>query len=851
VGYAQDRRAFPLPGSQPQYGPDRPVRVLNINLHLEPDLEKHSIEGICTTRVEAVDEGIDRITLDAVDMDILDVRSGSEVLEHERRTGSLMIRFEQPLRGGEQLEFAVKYRVVKPTRGAYFTEPDKANPKKPRQLWTQSQDSDARYWFPCVDYPDNKQTSTTTVVVRKGLFALANGALKERRDDAKTTTFVYHQEIPHPTYLFTLVVGEFSEIAQTGAEVPVFYYVAPGREADGERSFGATPRMIQAFNDFIGVDYPFARYSQIAVADFIFGGMENTAATTQTDRTLHDERAHLDFSSEPLVSHELAHQWFGDLLTTRDWAHAWLNEGFATYFEAVWYEASRGWDEYAYHVVQMVRNYFAEDDERYRRPVVFNRFINPVEIFDRHLYEKGGAVLHMLRGTLGHDRFRRAIHRYVEDNRGGSVETIDLVRAIEHASGRNLRGFFEQWISRGGYPELEIGYKYDAERKSAIVDIRQKQKVDDENPAFRFDLNVGFLSTKHAPSALERDAGDTELEGEHRVRLEITRAQESFAIPVSEEPSLVRIDPGAYVLGKFEYKLGPDMLARILRTEPDIVARIRAAQALAKEGGRNARETLAGVLETEPFWGVSVAIARALAQTHAPWAKDALLQARKHPHPKARRGVAEALGAFSRDPNVASALIEMLDDASYFVVATALISLGKTRDPRAGEVLMRYLSTSSWSDTIAGGAARGLAELGDVAAVQPLIAATRDDRSDELRRAALGALARLYHLLDERKPSIVEAIIEAFDDDDLLVRLAAVSAAEHLGESATIPALRRLSGLDGDGRIRRSALEAIERIGEAQRTPPELAKLRTEVEELRETVQALRARLDTELPIKV
>jgi aminopeptidase N len=850
MGGTQDRRAFPLPGSQPQYGPDRPLRVLNIDLHLEPDLERHSLDGVCTTLLEAVDDNVGQIVLDARDLEIAGVTAGKDKLEYESRTGSLEVFFKKPLRSGEQLEFSVEYRVQNPTRGAYFTEPDRADPKKPRQLWTQSQDSDARYWFPCVDYPDNKQTSTTTVVVRKGLFALANGALKERRDDANSTTFVYRQDIAHPTYLFTLVVGEFSEIAQTGAKVPVFYYVAPGREADGERSFGQTPQMIEVFNDFIGVDYPFARYSQIAVTDFIFGGMENTAATTQTDRTLHDERAHLDFSSEPLVSHELAHQWFGDLLTTRDWAHAWLNEGFATYFEAVWYEASRGWDEYAYHIVQMVRSYFAEDDERYRRPVVFNRFIYPVELFDRHLYEKGGAVLHMLRGALGGERFRKAIHRYVADNRGGSVETIDLVRAIEHASGRNLRAFFEQWIGRGGYPELEIGYRYDAERKSAIVDVRQKQKVDDDNPAFRFDLAVGFLSAGHAPSGLERDAGDKELKGEHRVRLEITRAQESFAIPVSEEPSLVRIDPGAYILGKFEYKLGVDMLVRVLRSEPDIVARIRAAQALAKDGSRGAREALAEALESEPFWGVTVALARALAQTHAPWAKEALLRARKHPHPKARRGIAEALGAFPRDANVASALIEMLGDQSYFVVASALDSLGKTRDARAREILMRHLSISSWADTIASGAARGLGDLGDAAAVKPLIDATQDDRSDELRRAALGALARLYHLLDERKPSIVETIIATFDDGDLLVRLAAIGAAERLGESAAIPGLRRISNLDGDGRVRRDALEAIERISEAQRTPPEVAKLRSEVEELRETVQALRARLDAELPIK-
>ena len=847
---AQDRRPFALPGARPQYGPDRPLRVLHIDLQLRPDLAKRTIEGSCTTSVEAVDDEVERIVLDAVDMHIDSVRAGNAGLRHEVRSDSLAVHFPKPLRRGERFDFTIDYRVVEPTRGAYFTQPDRADPQKPRQLWTQSQDSDARYWFPCVDYPDNKQTSSTTVTVRKGLFALSNGALVERRDDGDTTTFAYRQDIPHPTYLFTLVVGEFSEVAQAGAAVPVFYYVPPGREADGERSFGLTPKMIAAFGDFIGVPYPFARYSQIAVADFIFGGMENTTATTQTDRTLHDERAHLDYSSEPLVSHELAHQWFGDLLTTRDWSHAWLNEGFATYFEAVWYEAERGWDEYLQHVISMARAYFAEDDERYRRPIVYNRFLYPIEIFDRHLYQKGGAVLHMLRGTLGTARFRRSIERYVRDNARGSVETIDFVRGIEHATGRNMRSFFEQWVERPGYPDLEIGYRYDPERKSAIVDVRQKQKVDEQNAPFQFDLCVGFVPGDGLPSVPARDAGDGELPGERRVRLEITRENESFAVPIDAEPGLVRIDPGAYVLGKVEYKLGADMHAQVLRSEPDVVARMRAASALAKSGTRAAKEALIAALGSEPFWGVTVEIARALGSTYATWAKNALIAARHHPHPKARRGIAQALGTFVHDGSVADALIAMLEDPSYLVVATALESLGRTRDARACEILLAHLRVPSWNDTIASGAARGLSELADPRAVQPLIDATKDDRSEELRRASLAALPRLYRQLDERKPSIVEAVVDAMNSDLFLVRLAAVAAAEALGESTTIPALHRLSARDGDGRLRRDALEAIDRIAEAQRAPAEIAKLRTEVGELREALADLRARLDTELPVK-
>ena len=820
-----ERRAFALPGSQLQYGPDRPLRVTHIDLQLRTDLDKKTIDGVCTTMVRAVDDGIDRIVLDAVDLEIAGVEAAGKPLEHVVRSENLEVRFGRPLAAGERFEFSIAYRVVEPRRGAYFTAPDRADPKKPRQLWTQSQDSDARYWFPCVDYPDNKQTSSTTVVVRKGLFALANGALLERRDDAETTTFTYRLEAPQPTYLFTLVVGEFTEVAQSGGSVPTYYYVPPGREDDGERAFGKTPAMMRAFNDFIGVDYPFVRYSQIAVADFIFGGMENTTATTQTDRTLHDERAHLDFSSDPLVSHELAHQWFGDLLTTRDWSHAWLNEGFATYFEAVWYEYDLGPDEYAYHVESMVRAYISEDEERYRRPIVFNRFVYPIELFDRHLYQKGGAVLHMLRGVLGKERFQRSIKRYVTDNAGGSVETIDFVRAIEAATGRNLRWFFEQWIERGGHPELELSYRYDGERKSAVVDVRQKQKIDENNPAYRFELNVEF-------------------EGHEPVRLAIERESESFAIPLAHEPKRVRLDPGAHVLGKVEYKLPAEMLIEILRVEEDPIARIRAAQALGKINNRKASQTLVAALAADRFWGVGVEIARTLATTGAPWAKDALIEARRHEHPKVRRAIATALGTFPRDPAVATALVEMLGDASYFVVAAALESLGKTRDPRAFEILAEHVLVSSWNETIAAGAARGLAELADPRASAPLIDATGNDRAEELRRAALLALARLYALLDERRPSIVEAIVAALSDESFFIRATAIAAAELLGRGEAIPALRRISDRDGDGRLRRDALEAIERISEAQRAPAEIAKLRTEIAELREELQALRLRTE-------
>lgn len=468
-----DERSFPRPGALANYGPDRPIRVRHLALELHPDLASKRIDAIATLTVEAIVDDVAAIELDAVDLEVRSVRASGADLAFVSRARTLDIHFGTPLRAGATTTFAIDYAVIAPRRGVYFPEPDRGTPEKPRQLWTQCQPSDARYWVPCQDAPDVKASTTTTIVVPTGLFALGNGALLERREDGATTTFVYDQTIPHAAYLLTLVVGEFEEVEQHGADVPVFYYVAKGRGAEGERSFGATPEMVRVLSEFTGTPYPFARYGQIAVADFTMGGMENTTATTQTDLTLHDERAHLDYTSDWLVSHELAHQWFGDLLTTRDWSHAWLNEGFATYCECVWWEAKYGWDEYVYYVFEAVTSYLAEESGKYRRAIVENVYHDPSELFDRHLYKKGGAVLHMVRGTLGHVPFRAAIARYVRDNAGRSVETIDLVRAIEGATGRNLRGFFDRWVLAPGHPTVRYAYRYDPVASAAIVTISQ------------------------------------------------------------------------------------------------------------------------------------------------------------------------------------------------------------------------------------------------------------------------------------------------------------------------------------------------------------------------------------------
>jgi len=828
-----DRLPFALPGARPQYGPDRVVRVEHLDLHLRPVFATKTLHGEVTTRVRAIEDGVRKLRLDAVDLTIDAVRDErGSALTFMVTAKDLTIELPAPLAAGTVCSFVVAYRAIEPQRGLYFI-------GRPRQAWTQSQDTDARAWLPCFDHPAEKQTTSTTIVVEPGLFALGNGALVARTESAAGVTFRYEQTIPHATYLLTMVAGEFSEIEQTYVRFPVCYYVEPGREADGERSFGRTPQMIDAFEAAVGVPYPYARYSQIAVAEFIFGGMENTTATTQTDRTLHDERAHLDFSSEPLVAHELAHQWFGDLVTCRDWSQAWLNEGFATYFETVWMETSRGWDEYQRNVFEIVGAYLDEDSERYRRPIVCNVYRDPIELFDRHLYAKGAAVLHMLRGELGWERMKRALRRYVDDNAARSVETIDLVRAIEGETGRNLREFFAQWIDRGGHPELEVRATWDGERSALTLEIEQKQTIDDEHPPYIFDLAVGLVAA--LPAAVACDAGDGPIEGEQRLRVHVERAHESFVLATPQKPALIRIDPGAYLLCTLTYALETEWHAAVLRGDPSPVARIRAARALGKDDARMAHDALAVALRDEPFWGVAVEIAAVLGAARSEYGRDALLAAVDHPHPKVRRAVADALGTY-RAAEVATALLGRRSDASYFVVAGALTALGKTRDGRAFEALTAALGEPSWNETIAAGAAHGLAELADARVFDPLVAASRLDRPEPLRRAAVDALARLGTLVDGVRIAVVDALERALDDPSYLVRLSTYAACEKLGDARLLPVLDRMATAENDGRLRRDAAEAALHIRAASKTPPELVRLREEVDRLRDDLNRLRDR---------
>ncbi len=838
-GASGRQRAFALPGDTPHYARDRIVDVRHIRLDIAIDPVAKRVSGTASHTFAPINDGVSHVEFDAVEMTIGAVRlEGGGELAHSHADGRLRIDLGSPRQAGEELTVAIDY-AASPRRGLYFVGPDEGYPEKPVQVWSQGQDEDSRHWFPCFDYPNELATSEVIVTVPQPLTAVSNGELIGVGERDGRRTFHWRQSVPHVAYLLSVAAADFAELRDEADGVPLTYYVPKGREEDGRRALDRTPEMIRFFNERTGIPYPHAKYAQVVVADFIFGGMENVSATTLTDTILHDERAHPDVRDDAdyLVAHELAHQWYGDLLTCRDWAHGWLNEGFATYFGDLYTaEHQQGVDEFRYAMRQNAEAYFREDAQRYRRPIVWNRYNEPIDLFDRQFYEKGGWVLHMLRFQLGDELFWKAIRHYTAKHQGTNVTTPDLQRAIEESTGRNMDAFFEQWVFGAGHPTFTLSYEWDDSAKQAKLTVKQTQSTEHGTAeVFRTPVEIDF--------ALES--------GRQSFRVQLSEREQSFYFPLPEKPKLVRFDPGGWLLKTVEFKRGQEQLIEQLEHDDDVLGRIDAAKELAKLGTKEAVAALRQAVLGDSFWAVRAEAARALGTAGSEAALDALLDCLGVEHPKARRGVVAALGEFrdeapaQRGARAAEALTRLLreGDASYYVEAQAVASLGKTKSPSAFGGLEQALDRESQNDVVRMRAFEGFGELRDEKAIPIAIEWTRYGRSVQARSGATACLGKLGRYAERKEPAL-DRLIELLDDPAMRVKLAAIGALVELGDDRALGPLERLAARDLDGRVVRGGRTAAARLREGRDKGEEVKNLREELDKLREDHRAVKNRLD-------
>lgn len=854
------RKSFELPGAKPHYNPDRPGQVEHIFLNLNLDIPNQSYQGTCQIRLKPVRSGVDRLTLDAVNLQINSVQIDGTTQAFDYDGEQLQIRLQPTTEVGKPITISIGYAVEKPQRGIYFIGPTSDYPNKPVQVWTQGEDEDSRYWFPCFDYPGQLATSEIRVRVPKQYLAISNGELIAVEAAADNKIYHWMQKQVHPTYLMTLAVGDFAELQDDWQGRPVTYYVEKGREADARRTMGKTPRMIEFFSKTYSYPYPYPKYAQVCVEDFIFGGMENTSTTLLTDRCLLDERASLDNrNAESLVAHELAHQWFGDLVVIKHWSHAWIKEGMASYAEVLWTNYEYGADEAAYYCLNEARSYLSEDSSRYRRPIVTHIYREAIELYDRHLYEKGACVYHMIRAELGDELFFRAIQTFVQDNAHRTVETVDLLRAIEKATGRNLQFLFDQYVFRGGHPDYRVAYSWDGDSNLAKVTVTQTQATpgDSSSKSGLFDLKIpiGFgYVTDEATVKTEAESAATVHCQKFTVR--VHEYEQSFYFPLAEKPQFISFDLGNYYLKTVTLEYPLSELQAQLKHDPDPVSRIYAAEAIAKKGGLEAVRALAAALKQDPFWGVRAEVAEQLGSVKLDQASAELVQGLHDPKAQVRRSTVNALAKI-KTPQSFEALKPIAEqgDASYYVESAALSGLGSVTAsfidrPETEAVLHLYRSVltqrSGWNETVRSGAITGLSQLKtSEAALNLILEYTVAGIPQALRLAAIRALGTISAGQTNTNLERILNRLEELSREALF--LTQVSTVAALGQMETVKAigiLQSLADQTPDGRVRRMAEEAVQRVSKAVGSDKAVKKLQEEIDQLKKDNQELRSRLE-------
>jgi len=821
---------FPLPGDKPKYPRDRVVDIKHVKLEINLDLDNKRITGRVSHTFTPLNDGLTSFDLDAVELDIGSVRAanGTE-LKHSLADGRLRIELAAPRNAGEEETVSVEFSGS-PRRGLYFIGPDGNYPWKRLEAWTQGEDEDSRHWFPCYDYPNEMATTEIHAGVREPFMVIANGELRgiEAGPEPGMRNYHWHQDVPHVVYLTSVVAGEYSELKDEWDGIPILTYVPVGREADGRVMARNTADMMKLFSERTGIRYPYAKYAQVVVQDFIFGGMENVSATTLTDQILYDERARIDQDGDYLLAHEIAHQWFGDLLTCRDWSHGWLNEGFATFFELHYTEHKKGRDEFLMSLQGEIDSYLSEAGS-YRRPIVTNIYNAPMDLFDRHLYEKGGVVLNMLRVLLGEALFWKVIRRYAISRRGSNVVTPDLQRAIEESTGRNLDWFFDQWVYGAGHPELTGNYAWDDATKTGKLALKQTQTGDKVAEVFRLPLRLLFKfedGSSHSPT------------------IEMTEREQTFYVPLPAKPKFVHVD--GEILKTLDLDRPGEMLRTQLAEDEAILGRIDAARALAKKSDKDAIAALGKAAREDAFWGVQAEAAKALGSIRSNQALDELLASMSVQHPKARRAVVRALGEF-REERAGQALARVVDDgdASYYVEASATAAIGKTRTAMAYSALERSLAKDSQNEVIRAAAFEGFGQLRDERGVQVGVEWSNYGRPANVRGAAATSLGQLGQVVPEhRKDEIVDHLVTLVRDPWLRTQVSSINALGELNATKALPELDRAAKTALDDRVVRSARVAARKIRASGDKSDEMKKLREELDKLTDDNRGLKDRLD-------
>jgi aminopeptidase N len=677
---------------RPRYNESR-TRVFDL-LHTKLDVrfnyDKMTMDGKAELTLKPYFYSTGALVLDAKSFDIkmvgLKGKQGIAALKYDYDGKQITISLDREYTRKDTLRIVVDYTAkpeevesegsaaITSAKGLYFINAKGDEADKPVQIWTQGETEASSCWFPTIDAPNENTTQEIVMTVPSKYVSLSNGLLISSKDNGDgTRTDTWKQKKPHAPYLAMMAVGDFAIIKDKWKNIDVDYYVEHDYAPYAKQIFGETPAMLSFYSDILDYQYPWEKYAQIVVRDYVSGAMENTTAVIHGEFLHRTDRELLDGDNERIIAHELFHHWFGDIVTCESWSNLPLNESFATYGEYMWMEHRHGREAADRHSEEQMAQYFASAKQQGHVDLIRFNYEDKEDMFDAHSYNKGGRVLHMLRKTIGDDAFYRSLSVYLKKHEYQAVEIHQLRLAVEEVTGQDMNWFFNQWFLGKGHPDLQVDREYDAASKTYSITVSQTQDVK-EFPLYRLPLDIDI----YAGGVVSRE------------RIVLDRKSDTFTFKVNSKPDLVVVDAEHMLLGTIADKLSEQESIFQLKNAPLYKDKVLAFNALRNTKNPEAVDAMMAQLEHE-YHGLRIEALKSLKSatvSDTSLLKNRLIYLTQSDSKAAVRAEAVSTLAerFGADANVQMIVEKAVSDLSYNVSGAALRSISSYNAEKALQV---------------------------------------------------------------------------------------------------------------------------------------------------------------------
>lgn len=686
--------------SEPVAPPYQPTatktwKLLHTALDLKFNFEKQEVIGNATLTLLPYFYDQKQLELDAKWMQINEVKNElGNPIGFKYENNNLILLLDSAYTRNDTLKVSIDYiaqpesntdkggKAITASKGIYFINPTRQEPNKPTQIWTQGETDFSSCWFPTLDNPNQKTTQEIKLTVEEKYKTLSNGTLDFSTINGDgTRTDYWSQNLAHSPYLFMIAVGEFTITKEEWRGKEVSYYLEEEYANDAKLIFGNTPEMLEYYSNLLGVEFPWDKYSQIVVRDFVSGAMENTSATLHGSFVQNHKRELLDYDPDGIIAHELFHQWFGDLVSCESWSNLPLNESFATYGEYLWSEYKEGKDASDYLLDQKLNSYLRESNYKQENWVRF-RYNEMDEMFDGHSYAKGSRILHMLRTLMGDEAFFTSLKLYLTRYAHQSAEMHQLRMCFEETTGQDWNWFFDQWAYASGHPNLTFTHEYDSATSTYTVEIGQIRD-DEKTPIYKLPIKIDVYTAS----------------GVQRFDFVIEDKTQTFFYD-GERPFLVNVDAQKYLLCEKTEKLSEAELVYKYQNAPLYLDRLEALKGLNNYSELNSEsaETIFSAFNSS-FFGIQL---KAMDLSYKVNSMDSLRLrssliglAEGDKKPRVRAKALKVLRTFGSKDEVVQASLTALKDSSYAVMANGLSILSEVDSALALKTAFDYQSSEN------------------------------------------------------------------------------------------------------------------------------------------------------------